>query len=147
MTACYSNFYGRFCCLRAEGEKKSSILTAEGNKEAAILEAQADKESALLRAEAERQQQILLAQGQAEAIREVAEARAKGLEIVKSVVGQEGVIQIQALETLSKMSEGNATTILIPSELQGLGSMFTALNSVNQATGKKLEEAVGQLKE
>ena len=137
----------REAILRAEGEKKSSILTAEGNKEAAILEAQADKESALLRAEAERQQQILLAQGQAEAIREVAEARAKGLEIVKSVVGQEGVIQIQALETLSKMSEGNATTILIPSELQGLGSMFTALNSVNQATEKKLEEAVGQLKE
>ena len=123
--------------IRAEGEKKAAILTAEGNKDAAILEAEADKQAALLRAEAEKQEQILRAQGEAEAIRMVAEARAEGLDKVKAVMGQTGVIQTESLDALSRMAQGPATTILIPSDLQGLGSVFTALNAVNDATGKK----------
>ena len=91
----------------------------------------------MLRAEAEKQEQILRAQGEAEAIRMVAEARAEGLDKVKAVMGQTGVIQTESLDALSRMAQGPATTILIPSDLQGLGSVFTALNAVNDATGKK----------
>ena len=61
----------------------------------------------------------------------------QGLDKVKAVMGQTGVIQTESLDALSRMAQGPATTILIPSDLQGLGSVFTALNAVNDATGKK----------
>lgn len=105
--------------MKAERERREAILLAEGEKKAAILEAQAAKESALLRA-----------QGEAEAIRVVAEARADSYARVKTVMGADGLVKLEALQTLTNMGNGSATTILLPSELQGLGAVFGALRTV-----------------
>ena len=116
--------------LQAEGEKKSTILVAEGNKERAILDAQAEKEAAILRAEAKKEAMIREAEGQAEAILKVQEANAKGIELIKQAGADQAVLQIKSLEAFAKAADGQATKIIIPSEIQGLAGSLTALTEV-----------------
>ena len=110
----------RQAILQAEGQKKSAILIAEGEKESAILRASAEKEAAILKAEAERQSAILKAEGEAEAIRQVQQALADSLEMLNKKAPNDQVIKLKAIEAMQKMADGQATKIIIPSEMQGL---------------------------
>lgn len=116
--------------LRAEGEKQSQILVAEGKRAAMILEAEAHKQSAILNAEATKEAQIREAEGQAEAILTVQKATAEGLKMIKDVQLDAPVIQLKSLEAFEKAADGKATKIIIPSEIQGLAGMATSLGEL-----------------
>ena len=113
----------REAILKAEGEKKSTVLVAEGKKESAILEAEAEKQSAILRAEAEKEKMIKEAEGQAEAILKVQQATADGIKMIREAGADESVIKLRSLEAFEKAADGQATKIIIPSELQGLAGL------------------------
>ena len=113
----------REAILRAEGEKKSAILVAEGNKESAILEAEAEKEAAILRAEAKKEATIREAEGQAEAILRVQNANAEGLKLLNAANPNPAVLQLKSLEAFAKAADGQATKIIIPSEIQGIAGL------------------------
>ena len=106
--------------LQAEGQKKSAILIAEGEKESAILRASAEKEAAILKAEAEKQAAILKADGEAQAILAVQKALADSLDLLNQKAPNDQVIKLKAIEAMQKVADGKATKIIIPSELQGL---------------------------
>ena len=110
----------RQAILQAEGQKKSAILIAEGEKEAAILKASAEKEAAILRAEAEKQSAILRADGEAQAILAIQKAMADSLELLNEKAPNDQVIKLKAIEAMQKVADGQATKIIIPSEMQGL---------------------------
>jgi len=116
--------------MKAEREKRESILIAEGQKESAIRVAEGEKESAILRAEAKREAAIREAEGQAEAILKVQEATAKGLQMIKDVGADQGLVAIKSLEALEKAADGKATKIIIPSEIQGLAGLATSLKEI-----------------
>lgn len=120
--------------LVAEGEKKSAILVAEGKKEAMILDAQAAKESAILRAEAEKEKMIQEAEGQAEAIMKVQKANADGIRFLKEAGADESVLTLKSFEAMAKIADGQATKIIIPSEMQNLaGSIKAAVEVAKEA--------------
>ena len=106
--------------LQAEGQKKSAILIAEGERESAILRADAEKQAAILKAEAEQQAAILKADGEAQAIRAVQQALADSLEMLNEKAPNDQVIKLKAIEAMQKVADGKATKIIIPSEMQGL---------------------------
>ena len=110
----------RQAILQAEGQKKSAILIAEGEKESAILKASAEKEAAILRAEAEKQAAVLRADGEAAAIRAVQQALADSLEMLNEKAPNDNVLKLKAIEAMQKVADGQATKIIIPSEMQGL---------------------------
>ena len=114
--------------LQAEGEKKSAILVAEGEKESAILRAEAEKESAILRADAAKEALILEAEGKAEAILKVQEATAKGIAMINEAAPSDGVIRLKSLEAFEKAADGQATKIIIPSEIQGLAGLASGIS-------------------
>ena len=116
--------------LRAEGEKKSAILVAEGQKEAAILKAEAEKQAAILRAEAQKESAIRQAEGEAEAIRKVQEATAAGIQMINEAKPSEAVLTIKSLEALEKVADGQATKIIIPSEIQSIAGLVTSIKEV-----------------
>ncbi len=116
----------REAVTRAEGEKKAKILEAEGAKASAILRAEADKQSAILRAEAEKEKMIREAEGEAEAILKVQQANADGIRMLKEAGADEAVLKIKSLEAFEKVADGQATTILLPAELEGIASLATA---------------------
>lgn len=120
----------REAILRAEGEKKSTILVAEGKKESAILEAEAEKQSAILRAEAQKEKMIREAEGEAEAILKVQKASADGIRFLKEAGADEAVLHIKSLEAFEKAADGQATKIIIPSEIQGLAGLASSLKEV-----------------
>ena len=120
----------------AQGKKESAVLTAQGNKEAAILNAEAEKQTAILHAEAEKERRIQEAEGQAQAIREVKQAEAEGIRMLREAGADDAVIRLRSLETLAKMSEGESTKIIIPSEIQGMAGLLTALKESGAGTGK-----------
>ena len=117
----------REAVTRAEGEKRAKILEAEGEKESAILRAQADKEAAILRAEAEREKMIREAEGEAQAIKTIQQANADGIRMLKEAGADEAVLKLKSLEAFEKVADGQATTILLPAELQGIASVAAAL--------------------
>ena len=117
----------REAILRAEGEKNSAILVAEGRKQSAILDAEAEKQAAILRAEAQREARIREAEGEAEAILKVQEATAAGLRMLNEVPPVKEVLALKSFEALAKVADGQATKIIIPSELQNLAGTLTAL--------------------
>jgi len=123
----------REAILIAEGEKKSTILVAEGKKESAILEAEAEKEAAILRAEAKKEAMIREAEGQAEAIRAVQQANAEGIRYLNEANPTAGVLQLKSLEAFAKAADGQATKIIIPSEIQGVAGLA---KSVMEVAGK-----------
>lgn len=120
----------REAILRAEGEKKSTVLVAEGNKESAILEAEAEKQSAILRAEAQKEKMIREAEGEAEAILKVQKATADGIRMIREAGADEAVLKIKSLEAFEKAADGQATKIIIPSEIQGLAGLATSVKEV-----------------
>ena len=113
----------REAILRAEGEKQSRILVAEGHKESKILEAQADKQSAILAAEAEKEAKIREAEGEAEAIAKVQKATADAIKMLNEADANESVLKFKALEAFAKAADGQATKIIIPSEIQGIAGL------------------------
>lgn len=119
----------REAVTRAEGEKKAKILEAEGAKESAILRAEADKQSAILRAEAQKEKMIREAEGEAEAILKVQQANADGIRMLKDAGADAAVLKIKSLEAFEKVADGQATTILLPSELEGIASLAAAWKS------------------
>lgn len=123
----------REAVTRAEGEKKAKILEAEGEKESAILRAEADKQSAILRAEAEKEKMIREAEGEAEAILKVQQAKADGIRMLKEAGADEAVLKIKGLEAFEKVADGQATTILLPAELQGIASIGAAFKEGSKA--------------
>ena len=116
--------------LQAEGQKQSQILVAEGEKQSAVLRAEAEREAAILRAEADRQAAILKAEGEAEAIRKVQKALADSIELLNAANPNDQVVKLKALEAYEKAADGQATKIIIPSEIQGLAGLAAGLKGL-----------------
>jgi regulator of protease activity HflC (stomatin/prohibitin superfamily) len=116
--------------IQAEAEKKSQVLVAEGEKESKILRAQADKEAKILQADAIKQQKILEAEGEAQAIQMVQQALAESLERLNQANPNEAVIKLKSLEAFQKAADGQATKIIIPSEIQGIAGLAAGLKEV-----------------
>lgn len=120
----------REAVTRAEGEKKASITVAEGKKEAAILEAEAAKEAAILKAEAEKESLIRKAEGEAMAILKVQQATADGLRMIKEAGMDEAVLKLKSLEAFEKAADGQATKIIIPSDIQNMAGLAASIQEV-----------------
>lgn len=113
----------REAILRAEGEKQSRILEAQGFKESKILEAEAERQSAILRADAVREQKIREADGEAQAILKIKQAEADGIRMINEANPTDAVVKIKSLEAFTRAANGQATKIIIPSEIQGLAGL------------------------
>ena len=120
----------REAILKAEGEKRSTILVAEGKKQSAILDAEAEKQAAILHAEAQKERMIKEAEGQAQAVLKVQQATAEGLRMIKEAGADEPVLTLKSLEALTKVADGKATKIIIPSEIQGIAGLATSLKEI-----------------
>ena len=116
--------------LKAEGEKNSAILLAEGRKQSQILDAEAEKQSRILRAEAEKQSQVLKAEGEAEAILKIQQATADGIRMINESNPGEAVVALKSLESLEKVANGQATKIIIPSEIQNVAGLVASIKGV-----------------
>ena len=112
--------------MRAERERREAILIAEGQKQSAILVAEGHKQSLILEAEAAKEAAIQKALGEAEAIIEVQKAKAQGLKMIKEAQIDEAVIKLRSLEAFEKAADGQATKIIIPSDLQGMAGLATS---------------------
>ena len=119
--------------LIAEGQKQSAILVAEGKKQSMILEAEANKQSMILHAEAEKEAAIQKALGEAQAIREVQKAKADGIKMIREADADEAVVKLRSLEAFEKAADGQATKIIIPSDLQSMAGVVTAATEVAKA--------------
>lgn len=116
--------------MKAEREKRESILRAEGERESAIRVAEGEKIAAILRAEAKKEAAIREAEGEATAILKVQEATALGLTMIKNVAADQSLIAIKSLETLARVADGKATKIIIPSEIQNVAGLLASLKEV-----------------
>ena len=116
--------------LQAEGQKQSQILVAEGEKQSTILRADAEKQAAILKAEAERQAAILKAEGEAQAILNVQQALADSIKMLNEANPNEQVIKIKALESFEKAADGQATKIIVPSEIQSLAGLAASFKGL-----------------
>ena len=123
----------RQAILQAEGQKNSAILIAQGERESAILRADAEKQAAILKAEAEKQAAILKADGEAQAIRAVQTALADSLALLNEKAPNDSVLKLKAIEAMQKVADGQATKIIIPSEMQGLVGLA---NGIVEGVGK-----------
>ena len=122
--------------MRAERERREAILKAEGEKKAAILIAEGEKESVILRADAEKASKIKAAEGEAEAIIKIQEATAQGLRLLKEANMDEAVLKLKSYEAMVDVANGNATKIIVPSDLQGLVTAGTVLKETIQKDQK-----------
>ena len=116
--------------LQAQGQKESQILVAEGEKQSAILRADAAKQAKIMQAEAEKAARIMEAEAEAEAITKVQQATADAIKLINAAAPSEGVIKIKALEAFTAAADGKATKIIIPSELQSLAGLAAAGKTV-----------------
>jgi len=116
--------------LQAEGTKQSQILVAEGEKQSAILRADAEKQAAILKAEGEKAARIMAAEAEAEAIAKVQQATAEAIKLINEANPSEGVIKIRALEAFQAAADGRATKLIIPSEIQGLAGLCASAKTV-----------------
>ena len=116
--------------LQAEGQKQSQILVAEGEKQSAILRADAEKQAAILKAEGEKEARIMAAEAEAQAILQVQQAMADSLKLLNAAAPNDQVVKLKALETMEKVADGQATKIIIPSELQGLAGLAAGAKAV-----------------
>jgi len=116
--------------LQAEGTKQSQILVAEGEKQSAILRATAEKEAAILKAQGEKEARIMAAEAEAEAIAKVQQALADSLKLLNEAAPNDQVVKLKALEAMEKVADGKATKIIIPSELQGLAGLAASAKAV-----------------
>ena len=129
----------REAILKAEGEKRSTILVAEGKKQSAILDAEAEKQAAILHAEAQKERMIKEAEGQAQAVLKVQQATAEGLRMIKEAGADESVLTLKSLEALTKVADGKATKIIIPSEIQSIAGLVKSVTEIG-ADDKKEEK-------
>ena len=116
--------------LRAEGEKASQILVAQGKKESQILEAEANKQSAILHAEAVKESKMREAEGEADAIRTVMKAKAEGVALINEATPGDAYIRLKSLEAFESAANGQATKIIIPSEIQGLAGLAQGITEI-----------------
>ena len=116
--------------MKAERERRESILRAEGEKKSAILIAEGEKESLILRAEAQRESEIREAEGKAQAIIEVQKAVAEGIKLINEADPKQGYLTIRSLESLNALADGQATKIVVPSDLQGIAGLATSVAEV-----------------
>ena len=116
--------------MKAERERREQILIAEGHKQSAILEAEGKKQAMILEAEAEKEAAIQKAKGEAEAIREVQEAKAAGLKMLKEAGMDEKVIKLRSLEAFEAAANGQATKIIIPSEIQNMAGLVESISQI-----------------
>lgn len=116
--------------MKAEREKRESILRAEGKKQAQITVAEGEKQAAILRAEAKKLQAIREAEGEAEAIISIQKATAQGLQMIKDVAADESLIRLRALEALTKVADGRATKLIIPSDMQNMVGLVSAAKEI-----------------
>ena len=116
--------------MKAERERRESILRAEGEKRSAILVAEGEKESAILRAEAQRIAHIKEAEGEAQAIIDVQKAVAEGIRMINEVAPSDAVIALKSLEAFAKAADGKATKIIIPSEIQGIAGLAASVKEL-----------------
>lgn len=120
--------------LRAEREKRESILNAEGDKRAAILRAEGEAEALVLRANASKQERILNAEGEAEAIYKLKDAEALGIKLIKDAGADQAVIQLKAFEALAQVADGQSTKIIIPSNIADLSSLILSATEIAQVS-------------
>ena len=113
--------------LRAEGEKASQVLVAEGKKEAQILSAEADKQSAILRAEAVKEAKIREAEGEADAIIAIQKAQAEGIRMINEAAHSKQYLSLKGMEAFEKAADGQATKIIVPSDLQSLAGVTSGV--------------------
>ena len=116
--------------MKAERERRESILQAEGQKASQILVAEGEKQSAILKADAQKQARIMQAEGEATAILKVQQAMADSLKLLNEAAPNDQVIKLKALETLEKVADGKATKLIIPSEIQGLAGLAASAKAV-----------------
>lgn len=126
----------REAVLLAEGQKQSAITIAEGNKQAQILAAEAKKQTVILEAEAERERQIREAEGEAQAILNVQQATADGIKMVREAGADRAVLTLQSYEALKEVSKGQATKLIIPSDIQGIAGLAASLKEVVSDAGE-----------
>ena len=120
----------RAAVTQAEGEKTATVLVAQGKKESAILDAEAEKQAAILRAEAKKEATMREAEGQAEAILRIQQANADGLRFLKEAAPDHAVLQLKSLEAFAKAADGQATKIIIPSDIQGVAGLTKSIAEV-----------------
>ena len=120
----------REAILRAEGEKRSQILIAEGKKESQILNAEAEKQAAILLAEAEKEKKIREGQGEAESIMLVQRAQADAIRLLNEACPSREVLTLKAYESFMKVADGQATKIIIPSEIQGMAGLAASVKEL-----------------
>ncbi len=123
--------------MRAEREKRQSILIAEGNKRSAILEAEGSREAQILRADGEKQVRILEAEGKAKAILEVQAATAKGIELIKKAGADEAFLRLEAYKAMAKVADGQATKLIVPSDMQGIMGLTSAISEAFKSEAPK----------
>ena len=122
--------------MRAERERREKILQAEGERKSSILIAEGEKESAILRAEAKKESQIKIAEGEAEALLKMKQAEADGIKLLREAKADNAVLTLKSYETLSKLSEGQSTKIIIPSNMEGIASFGTVLSEMLEKKSK-----------
>ena len=118
--------------MRAERERREKILQAEGEKKSSILIAEGEKESAILRAEAQKESQIKIAEGEAEALLKMKQAEADGIKLLKDAKADSNVLALKSFEALQNMANGQATKIIVPSDLQGIASLGITLSELTK---------------
>ena len=113
--------------MKADREKRASILLAEGEKQAAITRAEGEKESAILRAEAVKQQRIREAEGEAQALLMVQKAKADAIRLINEAQPSKNMLALRSMEAMEKVAEGQATKIIVPSEMQNLAATVATI--------------------
>lgn len=116
--------------MRAERERREKILQAEGEKKSSVLIAEGEKESAILRAEANKESQIRIAEGEAEALLKIKQAEAEGIRLLKEAKADQTVLTLKSLEAVKDLANGEATKIIVPSDLQNLATLGTTIKEM-----------------
>ena len=125
--------------MKAERERRESILQAEGQKQSQILVAEGEKQSAILKAQGEKEARIMAAEAEAQAIMQVQQAMADSLKLLNAAAPNDQVVKLKALEAMQKVADGKATKIIIPSELQGLAGLAASAKAVFGSEDPKAE--------
>jgi len=117
--------------MKADREKRASILLAEGEKQAAITRAEGEKESAILRAEAVKQQRIREAEGEAEALLPVQKAQADAIRMINEANPNHNYLALRSMEAMEKVADGKATKLIVPSDMQNLAATVSAIKEIS----------------
>jgi len=132
--------------MRAERERREKILQAEGEKKSSILIAEGEKESAILRADARRESTIRIAEGEAEALLKLKQAEADGIRLLKEAGADKSVIALKSIEAMTKVADGQATKIIIPSDLQNIATLGVTISETLKEDKEKAVVATTEKK-